>query len=212
MPIVAPTITAEDPHEYRAQMERVAGFANRIHIDFADGEFAPTHLLGLSRAWLPDNKIIDLHLMYQKPLTCLEQAFELKPNLVIVHAEADDAQDAILGLAGSGIKRGVALLEKTPIQTIINWLDAIDHVLVFGGHLGYQGGEANLDMLHKVKELKELAPDIEIGWDGGINDLNAGQLLAAGVDVLNTGGFIQQASDPALAYATLSKIIQDTKP
>jgi pentose-5-phosphate-3-epimerase len=50
---------------------------------------------------------------------------------------------------------------------------------------------------------------LEIGWDGGINNQNAHVLAAGGVDVLNTGGFIQHASDAEHAYRTLQQTVGD---
>jgi pentose-5-phosphate-3-epimerase len=58
-----------------------------------------------------------------------------------------------------------------------------------------------------VKQVQEHHPEAEIGWDGGINDHNAQQLVAAGVDVLNVGGFIQKSDDPAGAYEKLLNLL-----
>ncbi len=203
MAIIVPTITASDPHDYREQMERVTPFAARLHIDFADGKLAPTKLLDLSQAWLPEGKTIDFHLMVQKPSEFITEALKHQPQLIIIHAEAEDAQNVLLDLCGAPNKCGVALLPQTPVSTIHNWLAKIDHVLIFGGHLGFQGGQANLALLDKVSELRQLKSTLEIGWDGGVNDQNAQQIIEAGVDVLNVGSFIQQAEDPAHAYAKL---------
>jgi pentose-5-phosphate-3-epimerase len=68
-------------------------------------------------------------------------------------------------------------------------------------------GVADFSVLDKVKELKSLKPDLEIGWDGGVSDQNVGMLAASGVDVLNTGGFIQNAANPQAAYQSLEKQI-----
>src|SRR5690606_36219400 len=99
--------------------------------------------------------------------------------------------------------RGVALLKDTPASAIEPYIDQIEHVLVFSGDLGYYGGKADLALLSKVTELKKMKPSLEIGWDGGINDHNASELVKGGVDVLNVGGFIQKATDPEDAYAIL---------
>jgi ribulose-phosphate 3-epimerase len=87
-------------------------------------------------------------------------------------------------------------------------MNLIDHVLIFSGDLGHFGGKANLSLLGKASELKALKPHVEIGWDGGVNEENALTLVNNGIDVLNTGGFIQRASDPASAYATLIEVIK----
>ncbi len=51
--------------------------------------------------------------------------------------------------------------------------------------------------------LRKLKPELEIGWDGGVNDTNAAILVQSGVDVLNVGGFIQKSKDPQAAYNKL---------
>ncbi len=204
---IVPTITAEDSHHYREQMERVAGFASRIHIDFADGQFAPTKLVDIQHAWWGEDKIVDFHLMYKRPELYIEEALELQPQLLIIHAEADNAQTVLKILPEKGVKRGVALLPDTPVEAIGEWLTQVDHVLVFGGRLGYQGSEADLSLLDKVRKLKEIGGHIEIGWDGGVNLDNVAKIMEAGVDVINVGGFIQHAQDPPDAYAKLLKIV-----
>jgi pentose-5-phosphate-3-epimerase len=51
---------------------------------------------------------------------------------------------------------------------------------------------------------------LEIGWDGGINDRNISQLVFGGVDVLNVGGYIQNANNPERAYNSLFRIADET--
>ncbi len=198
-----PTITADNPHTYREEMERVTPFAPRLHVDLADGSLAPTRLVDITQAWLPAGKTIDLHLMYQQPADYLERALALQPSLIIVHAEATDVSQALQMIRAGSVRCGLALLPQTSVDSVKDLLPLLEYVLIFGGHLGYQGGAADLTLLNKVTELKSLTPQLEIGWDGGVDDTNAAQIAAAGVDVLNTGAFIQQAEKPADAYAKL---------
>jgi ribulose-phosphate 3-epimerase len=205
MPIICPTVTpSTDPHDYREQLERVAPFAPRIHLDFMDGVLAPTTSIGLAQAWWPEGKQIDLHLMYKNPADHLETILGLKPSLVIVHAESEGSFPAFADkLRAHGIRVGVALLPKTPAEVIKPALGHIDHVMIFGGLLGHYGGHADISLLAKAQECKEMKPELEIGWDGGINEHNVHLFAAAGIDVMNVGGFIQKSADPARAYATL---------
>jgi ribulose-phosphate 3-epimerase len=66
---------------------------------------------------------------------------------------------------------------------------------------------ADLTLLEKVQQAKSINPNIEIGWDGGVNAENVRQLADAGVDIINSGGYIHRAPDPALAYHTLVKLL-----
>lgn len=203
MAVICPTVMGASSREYREAIERVAEFAERIHIDFADGVFAPTKLEPIEEAWWPIGLMVDFHIMYQKPLEHLETVVAHQPNLAIIHAEADDAETFVRELEGLGIHRGIALLKDTPVSKIKSYIGHIDHVLVFSGDLGYYGGEADLSLLDKVKELKILKPELEIGWDGGVNEQTARSLANGGVDVLNVGGAIQKAADPETAYDIL---------
>jgi ribulose-phosphate 3-epimerase len=208
MAVICPTVTAFDPHEYRVQIERLVPFAKRVHIDLMDGDFAPTKSPALDTVWWPLELTADIHLMYKRPMDYLDRLIKLQPNLVVIHNEAEvHHMDFAAKLHAHGIKAGLAILSDTPIEYAYQIMHSFDHVLVFSGHLGYHGGQADLGLLDKVRKVREHHPEAEIGWDGGINDHNAKQLVDGGVQVLNTGGFIQKADDPQKAYQKLLTIV-----
>jgi ribulose-phosphate 3-epimerase len=207
--VICPTVLAGNSQEFGEQMERIAQFAARVHIDLADGHFAPTKTIPIDKVWWPGGIQADLHVMYQQPFRHAKQLLELRPQLIIVHAEADGDFMAFADrVHAAGVAVGVALKPETPAKVIEPALDLIDHVLVFSGHLGHFGGQANTHLLTKVLHLKQLKPSLEIGWDGGINNKNAKILAAGGVDVLNTGGFIQHAANPQAAYEMLEQEVK----
>lgn len=206
MATICPTVLAKDLSTYQAQLKKVSGLAKRIQIDLSDGVFAPTKTVSLEEINWPPGLQVDLHLMYQDPTKWMRQIMKVKPHMVIVHAEADGNFLAFAQILHKlKLKVGVALLPKTPASAIKDALGHIDHVLIFSGNLGKFGGRADLDLLIKAQALKHLKPSLEIGWDGGVNAHNIHLLAAGGVDVLNVGGAIQKASNPAAAYATLKQ-------
>ncbi|HUC89296.1 MAG TPA: hypothetical protein VMR45_00680 [Patescibacteria group bacterium] len=201
---ICPTVTAQTPEEYRNQMERVAPFAVRVHIDVADGIFTPVKLVALDQIWWPGGVRADIHVMYKDPLKHATLLLDLRPQLIVVHAEAEGDFIGFAEAAHSqGVEVGVALKPETGPEAIEQALEYIDHVQIFSGNIGHFGGQADTRLLGKVLRLKQLKPQLEIGWDGGINDQNAELLVAGGVDVLNVGGFIQHAADPRAAYELL---------
>jgi ribulose-phosphate 3-epimerase len=205
--IICPTVTARTPQEYQEQVERIAPFAVRIHIDVADGIFTPVKLTPIEHVWWPGGVTADIHVMYKQPFRHAKALFKLQPQLIIVHAEAEGDFVAFAQQAHEhGIAVGVALKPGTQVSAIAPALEIIDHVLVFSGNLGHFGGQADTHLLTKVLKLKRLKRSLEIGWDGGINDHNAAILAAGGVDVLNTGGFIHHAPHPANAYEQLTEL------
>lgn len=204
MPIVCPTVLADTTEDYKVQLENVTSFAKRIHLDMADGVFAPNKTIPIKDMWRPDNIEVNLHVMYQEPHKYVDDMLALKPRLIILHAEcSSDIPSLAKAIHDAGVQVGLALLADTPVEKIKQYLPDIDHVLLFAGTLGSHGGVASMGVLDKAKELKGLKPSLEIGWDGGVKAENAATLVAGGVDVLNAGGAIQHAEDPPAAFEKL---------
>lgn len=209
MSTITPTITTAQAHEYREQMELIASYAEGVHIDFSDGIFAPAELLALDEAWRSDDLITHAHIMYQNPLEVIDDIIHLEADLVILHAESDDVKKCLQALHDNGTRTGIALLPETSVADLqeLEIDDLFDHVLIFGGHLGFQGSQADLDQLDKINRIKKAYPDIEIAWDGGVNDKNAKQIAEAGITILNVGGYLHNAKDPKTVYDTLVSLV-----
>ena len=205
MTVISPTITASEAHDYRTQIEQVQQFAKRLHIDLSDGLFAPSRTINPIQVWWPEGAVADVHLMFHHPEDQLETLISLKPSLVILQAEAEgEVARTLKGLKDVGVKVGVALLQATTVDSAAELIKSADHVLIFSGNLGYQGGgQVDLKLLDKVAQIKAINPSAEISWDGGVNDSNVAALAKGGIDVIYTGGFIQHADDPSGAYAIL---------
>jgi ribulose-phosphate 3-epimerase len=211
MPVICPSILAADEEQYRGQIEKVGLFAERIQIDLTDGVFAKNKTITPEEAWWPVGIKADFHLMYKNPQPAAEVILEHRPNMLIVHSEADGNFAVLVNLCRqAGVKVGVALLARTPISTILPALNSIDHVLIFSGELGSFGGRANLELLNKVRMLRQHRADLEIGWDGGVNSQNISQLAFGGIDVFNVGGFLQNSDNPQKAYDSLARIAEET--
>lgn len=215
MTIIAPTITTNDPAVYARRLEDFLTFAPRIQIDITDGQFAPSQTINLNQVyWPPADKReckIDLHLMLQRPIDWLDQIVAVVPDKVILHAESDDAGRMLPRiyehLQRFGMQVGVALLPETQPADVADIIRVVDSVLIFGGHLGYQGGVADLTQLGKIPAIQQINSTVTIEWDGGANLSNVSQIAAAGVDQINIGSAISGASDPAAAYRRLVEVV-----
>ena len=143
-------------------------------------------------------------MMVKNPSLYIPSIIAIKPSLCIFHAECDENLLPIFEqLSQAGIKTGVAILRSTFPGNIKPYIEASDHVLIFGGSLGQQGGEANLVQLEKVSIIKEIDPNVEIGWDGGANLENIRAIAHAGIDIINVGSAISRADNTEDAYKTL---------
>ncbi len=212
MSIICPTVLAVDVHEYREQLERVIPFAQRIQVDLKDGIFAKGRSVAINKIWLPENIQVDLHLMFQNPEKHLVTIKELKPHMVIVHAESNcDIPKFASELRDLNIKTGLAVLQGTKISYVSYLFPHVQHLLIFSGNLGKFGGKADLKLTEKITEAKREHKYLEVGWDGGVNEENIAKLAAAGVDILNVGGAIQKADSPQEAYATMVSRVETSK-
>lgn len=205
---IAPCITVETTDQYKQSMERIHTFANRVHIDISDGDFAPTFLLEPSQLWWPQGWHADIHAMVARPSEYVDQLTALKADLITFHAEVEeDLLPVLQKIKSAGIKAGVALQRPTVPLSVAPYIQAADHVMIFSGDLGHYGGTASLMQLEKVRLIRAIKSDVEIGWDGGVSVENAFGLAQGGVDVLNVGGAIANSQDPAATYnAMLAEI------
>ena len=201
---IVPAILTSDRQEYRTQVERINPFTRRVQIDVTDGVFAPVQTLDITNVWWPNNWAADLHLMVATPSAYLDTILKLSPSLCILHAEAsEDLLPVFSALKEAGIKTGLALLPTTFPGNVKTYIDIVDHVLIFAGQLGVQGSAADLMQTEKIPLIRNMKPELEIGWDGGANLSNVRALAHSDLDVINVGSAIALADNPAEVYEQL---------
>ncbi len=201
---IVPSILTDDKQEFRSQAEKINAFTRRVQIDVTDGIFTPARTLDITNVWWPKNWETDLHLMAAKPSDHLDIILKLAPSLCILHAEAsEDLLPSFQRLKEAGIKTGVALLPSTYPGSVKQYIDAADHVLIFAGQLGVQGSQADLMQMEKIPLVRNMKPEVEIGWDGGANMSNVRAIAHADIDVINVGSAISKSPNPAQAFEEL---------
>ena len=201
---IVPAILTDNKQDYRAQVEKINAFTQRVQIDVTDGAFTPVQTLDVTNVWWPKNWQADLHLMVANPSQHLDTVLKLNPDLCILHAEAnEDLTPTFQALKDAGIKVGVALLPPTFPGNVKPYIDMADHVLIFAGQLGVQGSPADMMQTEKIPLIRNMKPEVEIGWDGGANMTNVRALAHADLDVINVGAAISQAENPAAMFQEL---------
>lgn len=209
---IVPTVLAGLPEEYRAMIKRAQQISKRVHVDISDGEFTDGHTINLAQVYVDEGVGLDLHLMVARIDDHIDNALSHKPRLIIVHAESkSDLAKVLDRIKSLGIEAGVALLPQTQPADVEKLIGIADHVLIFTGKLGYNGGEFQADQLAKVESVRNINRYVEISVDGGVNLDNAGKIANAGVDILYAGGYIQKADDPQKAFDELTAAIGGSK-
>lgn len=208
---IVPSILTDNKADYRAQVEKINVFTRRVQIDVSDGTFVPEQTLDITAIWWPRNWTADLHLMSATPSVHLDTILKLNPTLCILHAEAsEDLTPTIQALKDAEIKVGIAILPSTYPGLIKPYIDMADHVLVFAGQLGVQGAQADLMQMEKIPLIRNMKPELEIGWDGGANVTNIRALAHADLDVINVGSAISQSENAAETFQELVSEIDKT--
>lgn len=208
MPVIVPTImpTTDDSHVYRDIIERTTAYANRIHIDLMDGDFAPNRNISPGMIWWPEGVVADVHLMYRRPMDVLDDVIALRPSMIIIHAEAEgDLVEVMRRIKESGISSGISFLRTTNIFDYRNLVEQADHVMLFGGELGGDG-HGELAALDKISDVRAINTAVEIGWDGGANRSNIHRIKDHGVRVINVGAAFRNSDNPADEYDHLNRL------
>lgn len=203
---IVPTILTSNIASFNQYFSIYKTFADRIQIDITDGRFAPSPTIDLKDIIIPKDwkGDLDLHMMVLKPSLYLPAILELHPSLCIFHAECTENLLPIFEqLSNAGIRTGVALVKSTYPGKIKPYIEAVDHVLVFAGSLGRQGGEADLLQLEKANIIKSIDGNVEIGWDGGVNLDNIRTLAHSNISVINVGGTLSHSRNPLETYKNL---------
>jgi ribulose-phosphate 3-epimerase len=205
---IAPAILCEDLDSYKERIDQISPFAHRVHIDITDGEFAPNVTVNANDVYWPAGWKVDIHAMMTRPSEHVRSIVAKKPHLIVFHAEAqEDLSDIIKYVRNQGIRAGIALLKPTVPEVVRSYIEIVDHVMIFSGTLGQHGGEASMMQLEKIRLVKRIRTNVEIGWDGGVSVENAFTLVHSGVDVLNVGGAIAKSANAEGVYGKLVKEI-----
>ena len=202
---IVPTILTDNPEVYKQLITMYQPFAKRIQVDIADGTFAPNKTIPVNNIWWPQGWQTDIHMMVVRPSEHMPILLQLKPSLVIFHAETGENLLPLFDqLREAGIKAGVALMRPTYPGNFKEFIEKADHVLVFAGEIGKQGSEADMLQTEKIQLIRDINSECEIGWDGGANMKTTRAIAHAGVDVINVGSALSTAQDPTAMFNALT--------
>ena len=169
-----------------------------VHVDVMDGHFVPNITFGppVVKAIRGVTKLpLDCHLMIEKPDNFIPAFAEAGANMISVHQEVCRHLHRTLQLiADHGMKPGVVINPGTPVDTLIEVLPMVHHVLVMSVNPGFGGQKFLPFALEKMAYLAELRHEMELDFrievDGGVAHDTVGQVVEAGADMLVAGSAI----------------------
>lgn len=188
-------------------MARIDGHADILHIDVADGHFAPALL------FFPDlvssiRKVsgikIHVHLMVADAVLTdqINQFADAGCDLISLHVENSGAADAALDLLDKrGLATGMVLKADTPVETVAPYLRRLRFVTLLGTAIGVKGQGLNAKATERLGAAKKLIAEtrpphrIVLAADGGIREQTVPQLKQAGAETVVLGSLAFGAPD-----------------
>lgn len=202
---IAPSILSADFGKLNEEIASIEAYSDLIHVDVMDGHFVPNITIGAPvvkciKTSLP----LDVHLMIENPENFIKDFVEAGAERIIVHSEAVENLAQVLNkIEEFGIKAGVSIKPKTPVEDIKDVLNIVDEVLVMTVEPGFGGQKFMNDMVGKIKQLREMGFDKDIAVDGGINAETGKICREAGANILIAGSYIFKAEDRKKAVESL---------
>ena len=186
-------------------IQRIKPYADLLHIDVADGHFAPALLFFpdlVARIREQTALPIHVHLMVTDNilLSQIHQFGEAGADVISIHVENSSvAAKALDSIEAAGLASGMVLCVETPVSAITPYLDLLRFVTLLGTAIGVKGKGLRLEATARLKEARALIGSrrIVLAADGGIREHTVPLLRTAGADSIVAGSLVFQADNLA---------------
>jgi ribulose-phosphate 3-epimerase len=178
---------------------RVDPHVDILHIDVADGHFAPAMLLfpdlvaGVRKV---SSRPIHVHLMVANSiiLSQIEQFADAGADLISIHIENEGVAERALDLLDRrGVATGMVLKVDTPIEQVKPYIPRLRFVTLLGTAIGVKGQGLNEKAGDRLLEARRLIEEagvtqrVILAADGGIREHTVPLLRQSGAETVVLG-------------------------
>ncbi len=207
--MIIPAIIAKSQEELKEKINKVKDFVDIIQLDFMDGKFVPNNSINFDFKIPSTDCEFEAHLMIQDPLKWVKKHYK-KVDLILVHFESCKEHKKFIDYVKKKGKRiGFVLNPETSIESIENFLNDIDQILLMTVNPGFYGSPFLPEMINKIKNLRKICPNLDIEVDGGITDKTIGLVNKAGANLFVSGSYIVKSDNVKKALENLYIIIDE---
>jgi ribulose-phosphate 3-epimerase len=195
------SLTSLSPLALGADARRlVAAGVDGLHIDIADGHFAPFLLFPPAVAWSLRDELgvhVEAHLMVSDPETYLRALAERGVRRIAFHVESTRHPWRLASIGRSlGVEVGVAFNASTSLEVLASLGDAVDYANLLGADHDFAGDRLLPATAARVRSGRGFAaPGVRLQVDGAVDAENAARLVVAGADDLVVGRAVCDAAD-----------------
>ena len=199
MMILAPSMLSADFKNLGKEIRTIEeNGAQYLHFDVMDGIFVPSISFGipvLESIRPATNLVCDAHLMITEPIRYVEAFAKAGADLITIHLEAcEDVDATIAKIRACGLKVGISIKPKTPVEALKPYVDQVDMVLIMSVEPGFGGQKFIPESLDKIRELRAMLDarrlDVDIRVDGGIYTTNVADVIEAGANIIVAGSAV----------------------
>ena len=192
---IAPSLLSCDFANIEREVKAIeAAGADLLHVDVMDAHFVPNLTIGppvVKAIKRVATKPLDCHLMMTDPQRYVEAFSKAGADYLTIHVESNaPLTETLHSIRKHGVKPGLVVNPDTSIEAAKPWLDQIDMLLVMSVWPGFGGQKFIAKVLETVKAARELAPELDIEIDGGINGETIHEAVKAGANVIVAGSYV----------------------
>lgn len=188
--------------------------ADRFHLDVMDGRFVPNFAMGLG-----DIKCVckhsniknEAHLMILEPEKYIDLFADAGVDIIYIHPEATyHPSTALEKIIMRGVEPGIVLSPGTSIESSVELLNVVKHVMVMGVNPGHAGQLYLPYVDQKIARLVQLKQEmgLEISIDGACSAQRIKKWSANGVDgfVLGTAALFGKGKTYKEVFSSLREL------